>query len=202
HFRFETPALLFRVRQLAEAVCKLHAAEIELETLSDTWISGLGARQRCLAHRIFSQNCRSRATKLRLDAFDEDAAEDVGPSVIRCHANAGCGSGLRQRVAVGHTAGRGGEEVDARKLGEGLRYSYALRLRRTGYGQSAINEPLGSSDLSRHAEQSDAIVHEHLIVLAHPIPFQHGKLRVVQSAPLAVTENGRECENALLACGQ
>ena len=48
-------------------------------------------------------------------------------------------------------------------------------------------------------QQRRAIIHQRLVRLIRPIPFQHREFRVMQRAALAVAEHAREIDDARLA---
>ena len=82
---------------------------------------------------------------------------------------------------------------------EGFRHRHALRRGKRIDGLVAERELLGAGGARRLGHQRRAVVHQRLIRLVRPIPFQHGEFRVMQRAALAVAEHAGEFENACLA---
>src|SRR5215217_8778955 len=129
HLRFEPPALLVRVGELAEGVRKLDAADIQLEALGDTRVARRRPRKRRLDYRVFAQDRGAPEPEIRLDALDEHPAEDVRPGIVRGNADAGPNGAFGELRKVGLAAGgERAEKVDAGVALERLRDGHPLRL--------------------------------------------------------------------------
>ena len=87
HLLLQPAALLGRIRELAEAVRKLHSAGIELEALGKSGIALQRPGQRRLYGGILTKNGRSSVPQMRLDAFDQNAAENIPPAVVGSKAH-------------------------------------------------------------------------------------------------------------------
>ena len=82
---------------------------------------------------------------------------------------------------------------------EGLRHRHALRRGKRIDGLAAKRELLGAGGARRLGQQRRAVVHQRLVGLVRPVPFQHGEFRMMQRAALAVAEHAGEIEDARLA---
>src|SRR6185437_9080830 len=100
HLRFEAPALLDRIGELAEAVGELDAAGIELEALGDAGVVRRGAGERGFAAGILIEDRRRTVAELPLHRGDQHLAEDVRPVVVIGDSEAGAPRPGRQRIAV------------------------------------------------------------------------------------------------------
>ena len=88
-----------------EGVGEFDAAGIEFEPLGHARVARARSRQRRLADRILAQDGRAPLPEMRLDQPDEDAAEQVGPGVVRRDAKPAGHHRVGQRIAVGRPVG-------------------------------------------------------------------------------------------------
>ena len=70
------------------------------------------------------------------------------------------------------------------------------------HSDAAEREPLGAGDLGRECQHGRTVVHQHLVALVRPVPFEHGELGMMQRAALAVAKRAGELDDARLACRQ
>ncbi len=118
------------------------------------------------------------------------------------NVHAGIDRHLREAPAVGSFHRQRRHQVDPRKALERFRHRDPL-----GRGEwicRAVSEAelprargLCSGRYHRHA-----IVHEQLVGAVRPVPFEHGKFRVVQRAALTIAIAAGELEDPLLASRQ
>ena len=66
-------------------------------------------------------------------------------------------------------------------------------------GAAAVAELAGAGGLRGAGHHRHAVVHQQLVLAMRPVPFQHGELRMVQRAALAVAEAAGELEDAPFA---
>src|SRR5690606_9294620 len=140
HFRFEPTALLIRIGELAEAIGQLDTAQVELKALGDTRIVARRPGQRGLAYRVFVENCRAGAAEMRLDQFNQAAAEDVGPGVVGGHTDAGLAGRRGERITSRNTIRGRRQKIDPGAFKESLRTRQPLRARRGRNGNAAMFE--------------------------------------------------------------
>ena len=115
----EAGALFGGVGQFLERVGQFHAAEEELEPQGGAGVGGIPPGERRLGGRPMRQEGRVVAAELRLDAFQEQAEEEVLPVLAGAQPGAGLGG---QRGSV---AGRA-QQVGAGIAGEGVLQGQAL----------------------------------------------------------------------------
>ena len=100
--------------------------------------------------------------ELRLDPLDQDAAEEVGPGVVRRGADAGRRGRAGERVAVGRAVGvEGRQQVDAGVSAKASATRQPLRLgERIGLAAAegeASSRPAASA---ASAQERGAVVHQ------------------------------------------
>ncbi|GJE83688.1 hypothetical protein CJNNKLLH_5066 [Methylorubrum thiocyanatum] len=137
---------------------------------------------------------------MRLDQPDEDAAEQVGPGVVRRDAKPAGHRRVGQRITVGRPVGRDrGEEIDrgvaVERLGQGQPLEGCERIRLA----PAERQALHPCRLGGERQQRRAILHQRVVVRSGTIPFEHREFGMVQGAALAVAEDVGEAEQARLA---
>jgi len=98
HVGLEAAALFGRIGEFAEAIGQFDAAGIELEALGHARIARRDTGQCRLDHRIVMENRHPAIAEIGLDLFRKQAAEDVGPGIIRRDAQLRL---ARQAIAVG-----------------------------------------------------------------------------------------------------
>src|ERR1700730_889071 len=148
HLLLQPPTLLGRIRELAEAVGKLHSADIELEALGKSGIALQRPGQRRLYSGILIENGRTSVPQKRLDTFDENAAENIPPAVIgskahprpagRCRTDAGWAR--RQHFVESNTGMPAERLADGEPIGSGERIS----------GPAAPREPAAAGEGPRN----------------------------------------------------
>ncbi len=88
HLVFETAALFGRVGKFAEPIRQFDAAHVEFEAFGDARVVRAAAGEGGFDARVFVEDCRAIQAQMRLDAFRQHAAEDVGPGIVAGHGNA------------------------------------------------------------------------------------------------------------------
>ena len=202
HVGLEPAALLAGVAQFMEGVGELDAAAVELETLGYARVVGARLGERRLARRIGMEERRPADPEPRLDAFAQDAAENVRPGVVGRDADADfLGLTGENRSVRFPSRGQAFQKIDSRMALKRLAHADAFRrLERVGL-PAAKFEPLRARDMGRERQQLGAIVHQAGERRADPIPFEHREFRRMQSGPLAVAKDVREGKDLRLAGG-
>ncbi len=199
HLVFEPQALLDRVGEFAKTVGEFDAADVKLEALGDAWIARRPTRQRRLPGRVGLEDGGAADAELRLDALDQDAAENIAPAIVGGEADAGSRGGGGERLAVRLAAGQRRQQVDAGETLERRGDAQPFR-RRERVGRAAAKAPLPRSGrLRRKRENGRAVVHQRRQRLAGPVPFDQGEFRMVQRAALAIAKNPGEFDDPALA---
>ena len=141
--------------------------------------------------------------QMRLDPLGKRAGKQVRPGVPLGMADPGGAQACRQCVAVG-TAIRcnRGQKVDPGMFGKGLGHADAFRAGIGVAGDIAPAELIRAGGLGGEHQEIGAILHQHGVILTHPIPFQHCELGMMQRPPLAIAPDMREGGDAGLARGQ
>jgi elongation factor P len=200
HLHFEAQPLLGGIRELAETVGELHAADIKLETLGQARIGRHGTRQGRLAAGIFAKDRRLLDAEPRLDGGDQNLAEDVGPGVILRDIKTGALGPGRQRVAVSLAGrGQGGHQVDAGVIVESFGNRQALQFGARITAAVFVGERGNARGVGSQLHDGRAILDRGRVGLAGAIPFQHGEFGNVKRSALAVAEDPGEIEDAAFA---
>ena len=137
---------------------------------------------------------------MRLDALDQHAAEDVGPSIVGAQCERRPWP-PRRRARRGRPRRRVDrrQQIDAGDGGRKLRPRSPARARRTDRAACRGSEASRAGRARRLGQQRRAILHQRLVRLVRPVPFQHGEFGMMQRAALAVAEDAGEIENPRLA---
>src|SRR5262245_3088671 len=197
HLRLEPLALQAGIDELAEGVHELNPAGIELEALRPAWIGRFGSRQRGKIGRIVTEDGGAALAKPRLDALNEHTGENVGPRIVIGYPYPG-GAGRCRQALPPTPSVLEGVQIDAGEPVERFRNADPLRLRKRVGTASRVTQPVAADRCGSRAQQLRAILHQPLVGLMRPIPFQHRKGRMMQGAALAIAEHLGKGEDALL----
>ena len=88
-----------------------------------------------------------------------------------------------KRIAVGRRAVQRRKKVNPGIKAKGLGHRKALRLLRGIADHIAVTQ---GAPACSEPQKGHGVIHQHLIGLAHPVPFQHGKLRAMKRPTLTV----------------
>ena len=118
---------------------------------------------------------------MRLDLLHQDAAEHVGPGVVRAPADAGCrdGGGSASRSVAPSAPSVAIRSMPAKRA------KASATVSRSGSAKGSASRPRKAkrrapARLGRQRQQRRAVLHQHLVGLVRPVPFQHGELGMVQ----------------------
>lgn len=105
----------------------------------------------------------------------------------RTHGGCRCVPPAGEGVEIGRRIGADrGQQVDARITGEGVGDAEALHWQERVAFPAVVAQARGSRRRDGEPQEGRAILHQDLIGLPGPVPFQHGEFGTVQRTPFAV----------------
>ena len=191
HFGNEAPALFGGVGQFAEAIGEFDPAGVQFEAFGKARIVVAGPGERGFGERVARQQRQPAMAEVRLDAGDDDLAEQVGPAIFGSNGNAEPGDGGSECIAIVQNRRQG----DAGVAVEGFHQRQYLGLRKGIARHPAPMQRVIAAGDERGAAQGDAVGHDVGIGRVGAIPFDHGKFGRVQRARLAIAPHPGEIDN-------
>jgi hypothetical protein len=94
---------------------------------------------------------------------------------------------------------QGGHDVEAGEARKGVRDAQSLGRRERVGGAAPEPERVRSGGLGCNGQDVPAVLHQALVALVRPVPFEQGELRGMEGAALAVAEHARDVEDSRLA---
>ena len=124
---------------------------------------------------------------MRLDTLHQNAGQHVRPCVIRRHSHPGGGQLGGKCSRVSFTARTAcGQQVNPGKTRKSIGHAQAFGFCKRITDPVPEPQQRGSGNGRGQPQERGAILHQHGVILPHPVPFQHGKLWAMQRPAFAV----------------